>query len=201
MSSPKIIFMKKSLPILILTLFFTSSCNDILEKQLDIYEDATEELQDIEEFNTLMNEVLDTETKIARLKAKATDEDIEELKEDYGEMYELMLDSVKEIRNRYYSHVDKSFSEYTFNFVEQRTLLYRMAADRYCKTEYLEELTAIKEVIKRYSKLSFVEHQRSCDSPAQIRKDYESAKELAENCFDVAKKRILEETEKESAPQ
>ena len=173
-------------------MLFTTSCSDMFEKQLDIYEDALEELDDVKDFQSLMNEALNTETKISYVIAKTTEEEKNELKEDYEEKYEHMLDSVKTMRESYYSEVDRLFLEYTYNFVERRTLLYQMAADRYCKTEYIEELNAIKEVIKRYSKLSFVESQRSCDPPAKVREEYEAAKELADNCFDVAKKRILD---------
>ena len=184
--------MKKSLFILLTIMLFTTSCSDMFEKQLDIYEDALEELDDVKDFQSLMNEALNTETKISYVIAKTTEEEKNELKEDYEDMYEQMLDSVETIRNSYYSEVDRLFLGYTYNFVERRTLLYQMAADRYCKTEYIEELNAIKEVIKRYSKLSFVESQRSCDPPAKVREEYEAAKELADNCFDVAKKRILD---------
>ena len=190
--------MKKSLFILLTIMLFTTSCSDMFEKQLDIYEDALEELDDVKDFQSLMNEALNTETKISYVIAKTTEEEKNELKEDYEDMYEQMLDSVETIRNSYYSEVDRLFLGYTYNFVERRILLYQMAADRYCKTEYIEELNAIKEIIKRYSKLSFVESQRSCDPPAKIRDEYEAAKELADNCFDVAKKRILDKEKEEN---
>ena len=167
----------------------------MFEKQLDIYEDATEELDGIDDFSALMNEALDTGTKIAKVIALTTDEEREELKEIYADQHEAMLDSVEKMRDNYYSNVDRLFLEYTYNFVERRILLYQMAADRYCTTESIEELNAVKDIIKRYSKLSFVESQRSCDPPAKIREEYEAKKELAENCFDVAKKRILNEEE------
>ena len=112
-----------------------------------------------------------------------------------------MCDSVENVRNRYYSRVDELFQEYIYNFVERRTLLYQIAADKYCEANCIEELNGIKNIIKRYSALSFVESQRACDPPAQIRKDYEATKELAENCFDVAKKRILENTSNECDPK
>ena len=178
-------------------MLFTTSCSDMFEKQLDIYEDALEELEDVNDFQALMNEALNTETKISYVIAKTTDEEINELKEDYKETYEQMLDSVETMRKSYYSEVDRIFLGYTYNFVERRILLYQMAADRYCKTEHIEELNAIKEIIKRYSKLSFVESQRSCDPPAKIRDEYEAAKELADNCFDVAKKRIIDKEKEE----
>ena len=155
----------------------------------------TEELDGIDDFSALMNEALDTGTKIAKVIALTTDEEREELKENYADQHEAMLDSVEKMRENYYSNVDRLFLEYTYNFVERRILLYQMAADRYCTTESIEELNAVKDIIKRYSKLSFVESQRSCDPPAKIREEYEAKKELAENCFDVAKKRILNEEE------
>lgn len=189
--------MKKSLLVLLAIMLFTTSCSDMFEKQLDIYEDALEELEDVKDFQALMNEALNTETKISYVIAKTTDEEINELKEDYKETYEQMLDSVEIMRKSYYSEVDRIFLGYTYNFVERRILLYQMAADRYCKTEHIEELNAIKEIIKRYSKLSFVESQRSCDPPAKIRDEYEAAKELADNCFDVAKKRIIDKEKEE----
>ena len=189
--------MKKSLLVLLAIMLFTTSCSDMFEKQLDIYEDALEELEDVKDFQTLMNEALNTETKISYVIAKTTDEERNELKEDYKETYEQMLDSVETMRKSYYSEVDRIFLGYTYNFVERRILLYQMAADRYCKTEHIEELNAIKEIIKRYSKLSFVESQRSCDPPAKIRDEYEAAKELADNCFDVAKKRIIDKEKEE----
>lgn len=198
LSSPKIYLMKRSLPLLLIVALSTMSCSDMFEKQLDIYEKAIEELDDIDDFNALMNEILDTESSISLTIASATDEDKEDLKEEYSENYELMLDSFEKRRNDYYAKADKLFLEYTFNFVERRIILYKMAADRYCKTQHTEELDALREIIKRYSQLSFVDNQRSCDPPAKIREEYEATRNLAENCFDVAKKRIEElKTEKE----
>ncbi|MBO7272492.1 MAG: hypothetical protein J6U89_06420 [Bacteroidaceae bacterium] len=187
--------MKNILPILLLALLFTTSCSNIFEKQLDIYDDAIGELDGIDDFNILMNEILDTETRISQAVATTTDEEWEDLKEDYRENYELMLDSLENRRNEYYAKADRLFLEYTFNFVERRIILYRVAADRYCKTEYIEELNAIRETIKRYSRLSFVDNQRSCDPPAKIREEYEATRNLAENCYDLAEKRILEKDE------
>ena len=190
--------MKRSLPLLLIVALSTMSCSDMFEKQLDIYEKAIEELDDIDDFNALMKEILDTESSISLTIASATDEDKEDLKEEYSENYELMLDSLEKRRNDYYAKADKLFLEYTFNFVERRIILYKMAADRYCKTQHNEELDALREIIKRYSQLSFVDNQRSCDPPAKIREEYEATRNLAENCFDVAKKRIEEKkTEKE----
>ena len=193
LSSPKINIMKKSLPLLFSAMLFATSCSNMLEKQLDIYEDATNELESIDDFQALMNEVLDTGSEISRLVAKDTEEDKEERKEDYGTDYEMMLDSVETMRNRYLTNADRLFLGYTYNFVERRILLYQMAADRYCKAESIEELNTFKEIIDRYSRLSFIESQRACDPPASIRKEYETKKDLAESCFDVAKKRILDE--------
>ena len=141
--------MKKSLPILLTIILFTTSCSDMFKKQLDIYEDSMEKLEDVDDFNSLMNEALDTETKISHVIANTTDEDREELKEDYEDMYEHMIDSVEAIRNQYYANVDRLFLGYTYNFVERRTLLYQMAADRYCKTEYIEEYQEILKTIVR----------------------------------------------------
>ena len=187
--------MKNILPVLFLALLFTTSCSNIIEKQLDIYSDAIEELDDVDDFNVLMNKILDTETRISL--TTANDEEKEELKEEYEESYELMIDSVETMRKEYYSKADKLFLGYTYNFIERRILLYEMAADRYCKAEYIEEINAIKELTKRYSQLSFVESQRSCDPPAVIREKYEATKNLAENCFDLAKKRIADKDSEE----
>lgn len=193
--------MKKSLPLLCIAALIATGCSDIFDKQLEVYEESFEEIEDIDELPILMNEVLNAEMAIARINSSSTDEDIAELKEDYQENYELMCDSVETVRNRYYSRVDELFQEYIYNFVERRTLLYQIAADKYCEANCIEELNGIKNIIKRYSALSFVESQRACDPPAQIRKDYEATKELAENCFDVAKKRILENTSNECDPK
>ena len=190
--------MRKNLLVLFFITLCITSCSDIFEKQLDIYEDAIKELDDVDDFPSLMNMALDTETRISYVIAETSNEEKEELKEDYGDNYDTMTDSVETMRNKYYSMVDRLFLEYTFNFIERRTLLYQMAADRYCKTEYIEELNAIKKIIKRYSQLSFVDSQRSCDPPSKIREEYEASRDLAESCFDVAKKRILDK-EKEEA--
>lgn len=192
----KISIMRNFLPIILFTILFSTSCSDIFEKQIDIYEEAVKGLEDADNFQSLMDEALNTETLISQIQAKATEEERIELKDEYGELYQQMLDSIETIRNSYYSKVDRLFLGYTYNFVERRILLYKMAADRYCKAEHIEELNAIKELIRRYSQLSFVESQRSCDPPAKIREEYESTKNLAENCYEVARKRI-EETEKE----
>ena len=198
LSSPKIHIMKNIVPLLMSSLLLMTSCSDIFEKQLDVYKDAAKELEDTENFTELMNEVLNTEIQISHILAKESEEEREELKEEYADNYEAMIDSVETMRKEYYSKADKLFLGYTYNFIERRILLYEMAADRYCKAEYIEEINAIKELTKRYSQLSFVESQRSCDPPAVIREKYESTKNLAENCYDVAKKRIInKEDEKE----
>lgn len=184
--------MKKCLPVLIITALFATSCSDVFEKQLKIYDKAFDDLEDADDLPALVTEALDTGAEIAFITEKVTDEEREELKSDYAGEYETMIDSVKAARDNYFSRVDELFKEYIYNFIELRTILYQMAADRYCKAESLEELNSIKEIIKRYSALSFVESQRACDPPASIRKAYEETKELAENCFEVAKKRILD---------
>ena len=58
--------MKNILPIMLLMMLFTTSCSNTIEKQLDIYSDAIEELDDVDDFNVLMNEILDTETNISQ---------------------------------------------------------------------------------------------------------------------------------------
>ena len=67
--------MKNILPILLLALLFTTSCSNMIEKQLDIYSDAIEKLDDVDDFNVLMNEILDTETNISQTIAASTDEE------------------------------------------------------------------------------------------------------------------------------
>lgn len=184
--------MKRGLPLLFSAILITTGCSDIFEKQLDVYKDAIEDLEDADDFNELMDEILNTGIEVACIISNTSDKEQEELKEDYGEEYELMSDSVKTARERYYKKADILFKGYAYNFVERRTMLYKIAADRYCKANSMEELDAINDILKRYSALSFVKNQRSCDPPEKIRKDYEAAKELAENCLDVAKKRIAD---------
>ena len=185
--------MKKRITLLLSAMLLLTACSDIFEKQIEIYHDAIEALDDADEFAILMEEALNTGTGIAITASKATEEDIEELKEEYGAEYETMLDSIETLHNEYFARVDRMFLGYTFNFVERRTLLYRMAADRYCKATQTEELEAVKDIIERYSALSHVASQRACDVPAKIRDDYEAARELAENCYEVAKTKIEEE--------
>lgn len=167
----------------------------MFDKQLDIYEKAYKKLEKTDDFPELINEILDTGMEIAGIVSATTDEDLEELKEDYGEEYALMCDSIGTVRDRYYKRADRLFLEYTYNFVERRTILYKNAADRYCKAACMEELNSIKDILKRYSALSFVDDQRACDPPERIRKEYEAAKELADNCFEAARKRVLDENE------
>ncbi len=197
LSSPKIFTMKRALTLLLLTAFLAAGCSDTFKKQLKIYDKAIEELDGTDNLQELMNEVLSTGTEIARILSDNTENENEELRADYGEEYELMRDSIETARDRYYSRADMLFKGYIHNFVELRTLLYKMAADRFCTASSIEELEAIKEIVKRYSALSFIASQRACDPPAQIRKEYEAAKEVAENCYDVAKKRILEDKKEE----
>lgn len=185
--------MKKRIALLLSSMLLLTACSDIFEKQIEIYHDAIEALDDADEFAILMEEALNTGIEIAAVSAKATEEVVEELKEEYGAEYETMLDSIETLHSEYFARVDRMFLGYTFNFVERRTLLYRMAADRYCKAERTEELEAVKDIIERYSALSHVAGQRACDPPAKIRDDYEAARELAENCFEVAKAKIEEE--------
>ena len=189
--------MRKSLPLLLSAIFITTGCSDMFEKQLDVYEEAYNDLDDFDEFPELMNEVFNRGMEIARIVATTDEEDINELKEDYGEEYDVMRDSIEKMHDRYYKRADELFLKHTYNFVERRTMLYKAAAERYCNANYMEELNSIKKTLKRYSALSFVESQRVCDPPVQIRKEYEAAKELADNCYDVAKKRILNEKEEQ----
>lgn len=198
LSSPKIITMKGYLPLLLVAAFVITGCSNIIEKQFDTYKDAMEELDDVKKFPALMKEVLKTSSRIAEISSTSTEKKIEKMKKEYGAEYETILDSLEKVREEYFMNADRIFKKFTFNFVEQRTLIYRTAADWYCKAECMEELEALKSTIKRYSALSFVESQRAFDPPAKIREEYEEAKELAESCFDVAKKRILEEEEEKN---
>ena len=177
---------------LLLAATLLTGCNDLIEEKLEIYEDAIEELDGIDRFTDLMDEAIATERAVARAEGKMKEKSLNKLKESYGTEYELMLDSIENVRDSYLKRVDRLFLRYTYNFVERRTLLYRMAADSYCTAEYMQELDAVRELIKRYSALSYVDGQRHSDPPLKIREEYEAARELAENCYNVAKARINE---------
>lgn len=186
--------MRKSFALLLAAILITG-CNNLIEEKLEIYDDAIDELDGIDGFTDLMYEVIATERAAAHAEGKMKEKNWNKLKEKYGTEYELMLDSIENIRDSYLKRVDLLFLGYTYNFVERRTLLYRMAADSYCTAEYMQELDAVREVIKRYSALSYVDGQRHCDPPLKIREEYEAARELAENCYNVAKARINENRE------
>lgn len=176
-----------------LALIIATGCTDLIEKKLEIYTDAIEQLDEAEDLVSLMSQAIATESAVARAVAKTGEEKMAKMKEEYGTEYEAMLDSVDTVRDSYYRSVDKIFLGYAYNFLERRTLLYNMAADSYCIAECTEELDAVRELIKRYSKLSYVNGQRACDPPLKVREEYEAAKELAENCYSVAQARIKEE--------
>ena len=88
-------------------------------------------------------------------------------------------------RERFYAAVDRKFAEHRVgHFVEQRTLLYKKAAQLYGTAENVDGLNAMKELLKRCSAALYIDGQRACDPPAAVRREYAKAKDAAQEAFE-----------------
>ena len=170
--------MKKTVFFLLAFTITFTACSDIFEDQLDIYANAVEELDDVKTLSELLDNAMRTECEVAFAVAAVTGEEWTELQEKYESEYEAMLDSVEHVRDAYLRHVDALYNGFVMHFVEKRTLLYGKAAAFVAKVKCVEEAEAVAGFVKSYSAKAYVDGQRVCDPPAEVREGYLSAKEL-----------------------
>lgn len=182
--------MKKLIFPLVAATMLLSGCSDIFEKQFDIYEEATEKLEDAKTLPDLLDMAIQTEKDIASTIASATEEVWNELKEDYKSDYELMLDSVDAVRNRYFSDVDKIYNSHIMHFVEKRTILYSKVSEAFNSAKCTEEVSALNDFLKNYSAKAYIYGQRACDPPQEITSKYKSAKSQAKQNYEEALVRL-----------
>lgn len=190
-SNGKIITMKKGNILFVLPLLF-AGCNNIFEEQLSVYDDARENVVEVKEFESLVDNVIEMEIKIAGMLAAHTVEADEELQESLGDEYFIMQDSVYAVRRAYYSVADSMFASFTGHFVEKRIVLYKKAIQYYNKVKSADELVAADEAVKRFSAMAYVDGQRLCDPPQTIRHEYDSIKAAANECYEKVLQRLNE---------
>lgn len=183
--------MKKNIFLLCAFAMLFSACSDIFERQLEVYEDATKELEEVKSVSDLLDKAIKTECEIAAVLAWATDEEWQELKEDYeAAEYDVMLDSVDAVRDLYFRHVDALYKGYVMHFVEKRVLLYGKVAKAFAGALYIEEVNALDDFLKRYSAKAYIDGQRVCDPPEELREEYASVKALAKQNYEEALVRL-----------
>ena len=80
-------------------------------------------------------------------------------------------------RARFYAAVDEKFASFKQgHFVELRTALYECAAT-VCKEAVSDaELDAVRKMATRSSATLYIEGQRACDPPKNVREKYEQAR-------------------------
>ena len=170
--------MKKTFLLLFAFAMLFSACSDVFEHQLDIYKNAVDELDDVKSLSGLLDNAMKTECENAFAVASVTGEKWAELREKYDSGFEAMVDSVERVRSLYLRHVDALYSGFVMHFVEKRTLLYGKAAALVGDVKCVEEAEALAGFVKDFSAKAYVDGQRVCDPPAEVRDMYLSAKEL-----------------------
>ncbi|MBO7302150.1 MAG: hypothetical protein J6U58_05510 [Bacteroidaceae bacterium] len=183
--------MKKTIFLLLVSVMLFSGCSDIFERQLDIYNDAIEELDDVKSLSDLLDKAINTECDIASVMALATEEEWNELREDYeAAEYDVMLDSVDAVRDIYFRNVEHLYNGYVMHFVEKRIALYGKVATAYSSAIYIEQVAALNDFLKSYSAKAYIDGQRVCDPPEEIKKEYNSIKALAKQNYEEALVRL-----------
>lgn len=183
--------MKRNIFLLLAFTIIFSACSDIFERQLDIYAEAIEELDDVKSLPALLDKAIKTECEIASVFAMATEEEWSELKEDYeAAEYDVMLDSVDVVRDLYFRNVDALYNGYIMHFVEKRILLYGKVAAAYENSIYIEEVNALSDFLKRYSAKAYIDGQRVCDPPEEVVKEYNAIKATAKQNYEEALVRL-----------
>lgn len=188
-SNGKNITMKKGILLFVLPLL-SAGCSNIFEEQLTVYDDARENVVEVKELESLVDNVIEMEIKIAGMLAAHSVEADEELQESLGEEYFIMQDSVYAVRRACYSVVDSVFTSFTGHFVEKRIVLYKKAIQYFNKVNSTDELVAADEAVKRFSAMAYVDGQRLCDPPQYIRYEYDSIKAAANESYEKALQRL-----------
>ena len=188
-SNGKNITMKKGILLFVL-LLLSAGCSNIFEEQLSVYGDARENVVEAKEFDSLVDNVIEMEIKIAGMLAAHSVEADEELQKSLGDEYYIMQDSVYAMRRAYYSVADSMFTSFKGHFVEKRIVLYRRAIQYYNKVKNVDELVAADEAVKRFSAMAYVDGQRLCDPPQYIRHEYDSIKAAANESYEKALQRL-----------
>ncbi|MDO5460372.1 MAG: hypothetical protein Q4F44_01860, partial [Bacteroidales bacterium] len=78
--------MKKGILLFVLPLL-SAGCSNIFEEQLTVYDDARENVVEVKELESLVDNVIEMEIKIAGMLAAHSVEADEELQESLGEEY------------------------------------------------------------------------------------------------------------------
>lgn len=108
---------------------------------------------------------------------------------DYGENIPAELSS---LQAQFYNVLNEKLVTFASgHFVELRTVIYNEAADAYSSAQTISQLRALEHLQQHCSSMVYIDGQRACDPPADVRRAYHAAKKLAQGKHDAAMQRIL----------
>lgn len=170
-----------------LTLLSITACGDFREQPVEIYSSAMDSVGRNPSLESVTYNLLNAELESRRYISSLTAEEKTELLFDtLDEYYVKSADLRKEI----FALAESAYSASHMHFIEKRTILYRTATEFYGRVKGLDELTAVKEIVEHYSKLSYVDGQRFCDPPADVRKRYKEAQDGEARAYSDAECRL-----------
>ena len=166
-----------------------AACSTPHEERLEIYSNAVEEFYETKELPLVIKNLLKTEMSATRVYASLPELEKREfvalLESDEAVKAAAMRDSLLRLtENAYLAHV--------LHFVEKRTVLYGEAASCYKNVESLEELHAIEELVAHYSAVAYVDGERACDPPADVREMYKASQKSATRAYADAEHRLAD---------
>ena len=179
--------MKKSLSASAMFLVFIAGCTNLHEQRLEIYENAVADVYKESSLESVTVNLLEAEAASAHYLNSLTPEEKMEFNAD--SLCDCALEAAI-LRDSLFVLADKAYARAGMHSVEKRTVLYEKAAGFYSKASSKEELEAVREVVSVYSEKAYLDGERTCDPPKQVRDAYKSAKDLAAKGYSEALERI-----------
>ena len=179
--------MKIPVSVWALFLMLIAGCTNLHEQHLEIYENAVANVNSDTTLQSVTFNLLDAETASVRYLSSLTSE--EKLEFESDSLCDIAFE-VCTMRDSLFVLADVAYARAGIHFVEKRTVLYENAARFYSSASTLGELEVVRGIVSVYSEKAYVEGERVCDPPKQVRDAYESAKDLSAKNYDEAIGRI-----------
>ena len=166
-----------------------AACGTPHEERLEIYSNAVEEFYEAKELPRVIENLLKAEMSATRVYVSLPEQEKREfvalLDSDEAIEAAVMRDSLLRL-------TENAFLAHVRHFVEKRTVLYGEAASCYKNVESLEELHAVEELVAHYSAVAYVNGERACDPPADVREKYKASQKSAVKAYSDAEHRLTD---------
>ena len=177
---------------IVLVFFFSmllASCSTPHEEQLDVYCDAVEAFHETNDIKLALANILEAERKATKVYALLSEDEkadfVISMENEDAKAVAVMRDSLLRL-------TVNAFQSQITHFIEKRTILYSEAVNSYSKANSIEELNAVEEIVATLSAMAYVDGERACDPPANVREKYKNAQDSAAKAYSDAEQRVTE---------